>query len=1478
MAAIAIRGHFRWKTIAVFGVLLGAAATGYFFLHRSQVRFLDARFLSQAKHDEEKGNLDRAARFYRLYLFLKGDDLVARSEFAKLKEKMALNGAALNDALNDYEDVLAKDRLAGKQVLDTSTKNDLLLRAARIDIRIRKFDAASGYLAQLDETARSDSEAQFALAQCLIASQQFSKAKECCWNVIDKDKNKLAAYAQLAGLMQAEAKKEESSKSPPITKKADPKDSSGRPNKPDEVINLVVRNNPNDFQAYLMRAEFRQDSAGRKLAAKSDNAIEDAIDQDYAEARKLAPENYLVLMACANRLTAKTRNEKSEAKRDALLAEARGYLKHAADLSPHDARITSARVDVEMANGRVSDAADLLRLRLKSAVGKEREGLYWRLATLLIDANQIDRAADVVAAMEASDPRIPFARFLRGRLFMAKRQWHLAAQMLDAGRSVLETAVSSAVDTNVLLLQTDMLLAECALKLEDPEKQLGYLRRAKKLAPGNAAVLLSLARAIAATGRVSDAMAECERLLQAPSHPLDAEVLYARLTIFAAIILPAESRRWDEVDARLNELAKKNPQLLDLQLSRIDSAAAQKKYDRAWLILDALIGESPKRHQLWAARANLALAEGNKAKAAKILEEAKEKAGDDVSLVLSKLRLVPEAKAEAEKQLGNLKKDLDEIELAQQPPALGSLAIAFERVGDNNNAETLWTRLAEIEKGNLTRSQMLFEFYERTANIDGMARTQRAVESVEGEGGPIGHVDMAVVDMVRARQKDSPADLRKQLLADARGHLAAAAAQRPRWYRIPELRASIAEDDDTALVQLRTAVAQGNRRPAVLRQFAGRLVENGMSGEAEDLVRKLKAEGSMTDEFRKVAAEISLLGKNEEQTIDLATSAIPLNSKDPRELLWQARIFATLGKYAEAESHAARSLELANDSAEAWVVLVEGQAKLGKVDKARDSIEKMQAKVPSDKLLLALGQCLQSVGDMAGAGEAFKKAFESQPDDWLVLQANSDFYRTGAKPEMAESYLRRILDPKSNAPRLAVQLARRNLAIVLAMRNDLASLQQAVGLVEENLRTNRLSVDDQIAKGSLLALIPGHRQESIALLRDAAKSRPPNLQQMVLLANLYEAAGNWPECRQCLVRMTAMSSKADNYPSILSAYVGKLLAHEEVSEAGVLLQELRELRPHAASTAERVARFNAIQDRPTEILATLKAYLDDKQSEPNDSETRSAIAAQVFSNLLKDFPKLRAKDSIFLDEATRILESHAGAFGKRENLLPLASFYGHANNPAKCLQICESILTDVAAQRVLGVAVAAASDNAMSQEQFERIGKWIADARKKNPELVDWDIFSAILCEHWGKYSAAKDFYRSALARVPQHLIVMNNLAVLEGLLDRNANALNLIDQAVSASERNPEILDSRAVILMAQNKHADAGKDLRESLGHQRTPTRMFHLAQLEDRSGNTNKAIAAFREANRLGLRIDSLHPLERNACRDLARKLLVGSDMSH
>src|SRR5205807_7984993 len=140
----------------------------------------------------------------------------------------------------------------------------------------------------------------------------------------------------------------------------------------------------------------------------------------------------------------------------------------------------------------------------------------------------------------------------------------------------------------------------------------------------------------------------------------------------------------------------------------------------------------------------------------------------------------------------------------------------------------------------------------------------------------------------------------------------------------------------------------------------------------------------------------------------------------------------------------------------------------GQATKAEATVLEARRKLAADRAPLALAQCYEAIGRKDEAEKHYRAALAAKPDALAILRSVADFYLRTGQPDQAEPHLRKIMALRGEAPEGDGPWARRNLAVVLALRGGHQQLQEALALVQRNVRLTPGAVEDQRARALLL--------------------------------------------------------------------------------------------------------------------------------------------------------------------------------------------------------------------------------------------------------------------------------------------------------------------------------------------------------------------------------------------------------------------------
>jgi tetratricopeptide (TPR) repeat protein len=839
------------------------------------------------------------------------------------------------------------------------------------------------------------------------------------------------------------------------------------------------------------------------------------------------------------------------------------------------------------------------------------------------------------------------------------------------------------------------------------------------------------------------------------------------------------------------------------------------------------------------------------------LLDAERQIGDSAELRLTRLKLLLlRHDNQAAPFLSGLAEGLERFAKEDQARLLGELADAYVACGQVAEGVRLWKRVEVLQPDNLSVRIQLFNLAMQGGDEPGAEELEQAIRRID-RSGIYGNFCAACRCIQQAQAGEHEA------LVTARDQLVAIARQRPEWPHVQVCLARVAEmenNGESAIEYYRRALELGEHRPGVVRQLIELLFQRQRYAEAEDAINKLQERAPISSAVQKLAAEIALRGSNPDRALAWANKAVPANVKDYRDQIWLGQFLWAAGRKTEAEAALRRALALAEGNPDPWVALVQYQVRIGQLREAQATIQKAEARLPRDAGSLALAQCYEAVKRPDRAEECYRAAATAKPGDFGVLRMVADFYLRSNQFSKAEPCLRKFLDPQQHPPDSAARWARRMLAVRLAVAGTFPQFQEALGLLERNL-DNKESVEDQLAKATVLATRPVYRRDAIALLESAFKQKPPAPDEEFLLAQLYDIYDHKLKAQEIMVRL--LGAHPDN-PVYLARFLGSQIRQSRFEECETWMKKLRALQPHAFATVELEARLLSLRGEGQGVIPLIKTYLENKNSDPGDVTARRQLAAELLEQLGQEFVELRKLYDPLTEDLYRKV---AAKSGRPDAILALARCFARQHRLADALGLCERAWQSSSPETAAQISVAVLTSAAANESQLGRVEKWLAPAVAKKPRAVALLGAMAILRERQGRYADAEALYRQMIAEDSHAGAAFNNLAYLLSFQKgRGEEALDLIDRAMELQGPNPDCLDTRAVIYLALGREDKAIADLNEALADGSNATWYYHLAIAYIAAKNSSAATNALSQAKKLGLEVNMLHPLERSTCQTI------------
>ncbi len=776
-----------YKLVAWLLVSVVAIACATDLLHRYQVKRNAASFRQLAEQAENRNELDRAAKYYRLFLKYDPSENDALARLAMIQVKQAKSMQARLSAMLNLEQVLRRepDRHEIRRLLVEQAMHPDLLR----------YNDAKEHLAVLSRAFPKEAELHLALGRCEEALGKIPAAQTSYVTAIELAPTMVEAYHDLAELQSQRLKK--------------PADAA-------RTLDQLVAANPTKAKAWVYRARHQRVQGHSAIKDDDRRAAFTQAAADLAEADRCAQhkaEAVEILLEATELALVRLQVD-----------QARKFIQRGLETDARDVRFQLLGARLETDTGRPKEALAFLHRGLE--LQPKNVELLWALAQLKVDAGDWAEAAAIEEKLR--EAKLPASRLdcLKARVLVRKGEWLEGSRILSDVRLSLKRWPGIA-------LQADLLLAECHAQLFDSLRQEDDLSRALKLDPLCEPAHLGLGDLLLAKGEFIKAY---HSYLRVSPRSSKARFRAGQAMILHNLSVAPPKRLWENVE---NFLAPTPGQAaladFELALLRADLFAAKDEPAKAAEELTAAIAKNPDKVELWCAHALLLQQQEKWPETLALLDEAEKKLGNRIELSLARVRFWVErggedaaAALEALVQRAEKCSEKDWLRLTR------SIADAWMSLGRKSEAFTHYDRLARKELNNLSVRIALFDLSHPSTRSDDLLSE---IRGIEGDQGTIGQLVRACRLLREARAaRLKPTDEVRKLLSEV-------AARKSNWSRLILAEAELEElsgRTDNAIRKYRLAIDAGERDRDMLQRVVCLVKERGRQSEIDGLLQSIQ--------------------------------------------------------------------------------------------------------------------------------------------------------------------------------------------------------------------------------------------------------------------------------------------------------------------------------------------------------------------------------------------------------------------------------------------------------------------------------------------------------------------------------------------------------------------------------------------------------------------------------------------------------------
>ncbi|HEY2882331.1 MAG TPA: tetratricopeptide repeat protein, partial [Pirellulales bacterium] len=1357
-----VRYEIRWRMLAITCAVIVVGGIASYFWHRWQVGRMANSMLVRAEKLEQEKQYDEAKSYLFKYISLRPTDVESHVRLALLADQTAKTPGQRIQATQLLHQAtgLAKNRI------------DLHQRLAEQLLFLQRFSAARAEAQTVLAAKRGDPSGTRVLALATFFPATIDGSDN--WEKIGTDLAiALKANPKDLQLARCLAELDRKRLQPP------------QPEDADRTMDQVVEANSSSVDALLARMLYRR---AYQLAGE---------DDDLAAALTVAPRDPRVLLIAAEQAAAQKHWK-----------EAREFYTTLVDAEPKNSAGYVGQGNMYLQEGEIDKAISAWRAGLEQ-VGPDDLRLIGRLFELSLSRKQFVDAEEELKSFDAAirkmQPRISprdvthltdERDFLRAKLLLGQSKLPQALPILRRLAAQPEMPPEFAfIEVSPKIVQ--WFLAQTLERLGQFEDSAVVYDKVVNAQPLEPLTRAAAAKAWAAAGQFDAALRHFEVLVLQKRMPSDGWLPYLQTLYQQQARLPESDRNWKTFERALGQIPESVVDGWRIVLLRANQAVLAGHADEALAVLALMEKNYSQQAECLRAVALSFQKLGKPADADRVLAEAEQIDSKSPAAIFAQAQMLSQRGAHQ-----------DAIALLGAMEATVSISerAAFERLrahelladGKRDDARRLLSNLLQTKPADapddLQSLQELVELALDARDMDDAKRWEQRLHEREGEEGTTWRVFRAQRLLSAA---GSPSN---ETIEEATRLIAEVEAKRPYSSQTYLLRGMLAERQGSvpeAIASYRKAIASGDQRLPVYQRLITLLYQDRQMEEADKLLSQLKEQASSSDELSSMAVAISLRRDEIDRGIGLAKEWVERKPDDPMGYIWlgQAQLLAKDSKSAEASF--VKATQLAPKEVRTWHVLFNFYLQANRPDDARQTLANMeeQTVLPQTQKAIVLGQEYELLKDFKTAAKHYEQAASLSPNDSAIQQQLTGFFLRWDDPASDEA-LKRIEQTTKNAE------VRRNLAVKMARSGGADSWKSAMKLLDA-ADANPAEVPFNNRVRAALLANRGHEKdvrEAIKLLTAlVADSQHVQNGDRMLLAKLDEIVGQPQAARE---QFEALTSRKNVEPAYLAAFADFLLRTEQLGDADLWIKQFEKQQPGTSGVALR-ARWLAAKHRTAEIEPLIESAIKPTLAKLNPGPEKAKLEMTV--------GQLYAQVGLN-DLAIKYMQS---AYDQAHELYaPLVSATVAQKRVAEAIQLCSAaLIANPGPQPAQTLAIALTASNC-SAADCHLADSFLSAAEEQYPDNIQLLLAISGVRFLEGELNEVVRICRAVLKRDPENVLALNNLSsLLTEQAGHEAEALEIVDRAIEIDGRTPALLDTKAMILLRQNRAKDAVALLDESL-----------------------------------------------------------------